>query len=431
MTITITPDAQITVAPAPITFTTSDWSTAQTVTVTAVDDAVVEGAHTGTITHSASGGGYDGVSISSVVANNADNDSPSVTVTESGGSTDVAEGGATDSYTLVLDLEPSGTVTITVSPDADVSVSATTLNFTTGNWSSPQTLTVTTVDDAVVEGLHIGTITHSASGGSYDGVSVSDVVANITDNDVGGVIVTETAGSTDVAEGGATDTYDVVLDSAPSGTVTITITPDSQVTVSPAPLTFTTSEWSTAQTVTVTAVNDTVVEGTHTGTITHSASGGGLDGVSISDVVANITDNEVASVTVTESAGSTVATEGGATDIYDVVLDAEPSGTVTITLTPDADVSVGSPTLTFTTSDWSTPQTVTVTAVNDAPVEGSHSGTVTHSASGGSYDGVSISSVVANITDNDTASVTVTETGGSTDVTGSRPVKWCKSASSC
>ena len=422
VTITITPDAQITVAPAPLTFTTADWSTAQTVTVTAVDDAVVEGAHTGTITHSASGGGYDGVSISSVVANNADNDSPSVTVTESGGSTDVAEGGATDSYTLVLDLEPSGTVTITVSPDADVSVSATTLNFTTGNWSSPQTVTVTTVDDAVVEGLHIGTITHSASGGSYDGVSVSDVVANITDNDVGGVIVTESAGSTDVTEGGATDTYDVVLDSAPSGTVTISITPDSQVTISPAPLTFTTSEWSTAQTVTVTAVNDTVVEGTHTGTITHSASGGGLDGVSISDVVANITDNEVASVTVTESAGSTVATEGGATDIYDVVLDAEPSGTVTITLTPDADVSVSFPTLAFTTSDWSTAQTVTVTPVNDAIVEGAHTGTVTHSASGGAYDGVSISSVVANITDNDTASLTVTETGGSTDVTEDGPI---------
>ena len=45
---------------------------------------------------------------------------------------------------------------------------------------------MTAVNDAVVEGAHIGTITHSASGGGYDGVSISNVVANITDNDLPG-----------------------------------------------------------------------------------------------------------------------------------------------------------------------------------------------------------------------------------------------------
>ena len=412
VTITISPDSQVTTSPATLTFTTSNFGTPQTVTVTAINDAVVEGAHTSTITHNATGRGYDGVSIPNVVGNVTDNDIASVTVTE---------GGATDTYTVVLDLEPYATVTISVSPDADVSVETTTLTFTTGDWSAPQTVTVTAVDDAFVEGAHTGTITHSASGGSYDGVSISNVVANITDNDVGGVIVTESGGSTDVTEGGANDTYDVVLDSLPSGPVTITITPDLQVSVNTTTLTFTTGNWSVAQTVSVTAVNDAVVEGAHTGPITHSASGGGLDGADISDVVANVTDDEVASVTVTESAGSTDATEGGPTDTYDVVLDTEPSGSVTITLTPDADASVSSPTLIFATSSWDTAQTVTFTAVNDAIVEGAHTGTVTHSASGGSYDGVSISSVVASITDNDAASVTVTETGGSTDVTEGGP----------
>ena len=381
-----------------------------------MNDAIVEGGHTGTITHSGSGGSYDGVSIASVVANITDNDTASVTVTESSGSTDVVEGGATDTYDVVLDLEPSGTVTITVSPDADVSVSDTSLVFTTGDWSTPQTITVTAVDDAFNEGPHTGTITHSASGGSYDGVSISNVVANITDNDAPDVTVTESGGSTDVVEGGATDTYDVVLDAVPSGTVTITVSPDADVSVSDTSLVFTTGDWSTPQTVTVTAVNDAIVEGSHTGTITHSASGGGYDSVSISDVVANVTDNDAASVTVTETSGSTDVVEGGATDTYDVVLDLEPSGTVTITVSPDADASVSDTSLVFTTGDWSTPQTITVTAVNDAIVEGSHTGTITHSASGGSYDGVSISNMVSNITDNDAPSVTVTETGGSTDV---------------
>ena len=84
---------------------------------------MVEGGHTGTITHSGSGGSYDGVSISNVVANVTDDDVASVTVSESGGSTDVTEGGPTDTYTVVLDLEPSGTVTVNLIPDAQVSVS--------------------------------------------------------------------------------------------------------------------------------------------------------------------------------------------------------------------------------------------------------------------------------------------------------------------
>ena len=417
VTVTITPDSQVSLNTTTLTFLTGNWSTPQTVSVTAVNDAVVEGAHTSTITHSASGGGYDSVSISNVVANITDNDTPSVTVTETGGSTDVTEGGGADTYDVVLDLEPSGTVTVTITPGTEVNLNTTTLTFLTGNWSIPRTVSVTAVNDAVVEGAHTSTITHSATGGSYDGVSISNVVANITDNDTPSVTVTETGGSTDVTEGGAADNYDVVLDLEPSGTVTVTVTPDGEVSLNTTTLTFLTSNWSTPQTVSVTAVNDAVVEGAHASTITHSATGGSYDGVSISNVVANITDNDTPSVTVTETGGSTDVTEGGAADNYDVVLDLEPSGTVTVTITPDSEVSLNTTTLTFLTGNWSTPQTVSVTAVNDAVVEGAHTSTITHSATGGSYGGVSISNVVANITDNDTPSVTVTETGGSTDVT--------------
>ena|GEM_PF-3104589 len=421
VTITLTPDADVSVSPNPLTFTTGNYNVAQTVTVTAFNDAIVEGSHTGTTTHSASGGGYDGVSIASVVANVTDNETPTVTVTESGGSTDISEAGATDTYTVVLDLEPSGTVTITMdtSTDSEISTDPTTLTFTTGNWNSAQTVTVSAIDDLVDEGSHTGTITHTASGGSYDSASISNVVANITDNDSIGVTITESGGSTDITEGGATDTYDVVLNTLPSASVTITMSTstDSEISTDPVTLTFTTGNFSTPQTVTVTAVNDVVVEGSHTGTITHSASGGGYDAVVIDDVVSNITDNDSPTVTITESSASTDVTEGGATDTYDVVLDLEPSASVTVTLTPDADVSVSPSPLTFTTGNWNSAQTVTVTAVNDVIVESSHTGTITHSASGGDYDSASISNVVANITDNDTGSVTITESSGSTDIT--------------
>ena len=416
VTITVSGDSQATTSAATLTFTTGNWNTAQTVTVTAIDDAVVENSpHTGTITHSASGGGYTGVSISNVAANITDDDA-SVTVTETGGSTDVTEGGPTDTYDVVLDKAPTGTVTVTVSSDAQATTSAATLTFTTGNWSSPQTVTVTAIDDASLEGMHTATITHSAAGGGYDSASIANVVANVTDDDAS-VTVTETGGSTDVTEGGPTDTYDVVLDNAPTGTVTITVSPDSQVSVSTTTLVFTTGNWDSPQTVTVTGVNDAVVEGGHTGTISHSASGGGYDGAMIDDVVASITDNDTGSVTITESASSTDVTEGGATDTYDVVLDLEPSATVTISMSSDAQATTSPATLTFTTGNWSTPQTVTASAVNDAVVEDPHTGTISHSASGGNYDAVSISNVVANVTYNDTPTVTITESGGPTDVT--------------
>ena len=52
----------------------------------------------------------------------------------------------------------------------------------------------------------------------------------------------------------------------------------------------------------------------------------------------------------------------GATGTYTVVLDSQPTASVTVTLsrTGSSDVTFSPPTLTFTTSTWSMVQTVTV-----------------------------------------------------------------------
>ena len=277
-----------------LTFTSENWNVAQTVTVTAINDAIVEGAHTGTITHAASGGGYSGISIASVVANVTDNDSGGVTITASGGSTDVTEDGATDGHAVVLTAQPSADVLISISADSQVSTSGN-LTFTSENWNVAQTVTVTAINDAIVEGAHTGMITHAASGGGYSGIPISSVVANITDNDVAGVAIIQSGGSTDVAEGGATDSYTLKLTAQPSGDVLVTVSPDAQVATS-GNLVFTSVNWSTAQTVTVTAVDDTVVEGGHVGAIAHVASGGGYDGAGIAGVIANISDDDATPV---------------------------------------------------------------------------------------------------------------------------------------
>ena len=80
---------------------------------------------------------------------------------------------------------------------------------------------------------------------------------------VPGVTIVETASTTVTAEDGSTDTFTLVLDSPPAGDVVINLSSSntSEATVSPASVTFTSSNWSTLQTVTVTGVNDAVDDG--------------------------------------------------------------------------------------------------------------------------------------------------------------------------
>ncbi|OVE77886.1 hypothetical protein BVX99_01360, partial [bacterium F16] len=110
---------------------------------------------------------------------------PSVSLTESGGTTEVTEGGATDTYTVVLDSQPNATVTVAITSDAEVSVSPSSLNFTTSDWDTPQTVTVTALNDSVAEPLKTVTLSHTAtsSDSKYHGLSIPGVTVTVTDDD--------------------------------------------------------------------------------------------------------------------------------------------------------------------------------------------------------------------------------------------------------
>ena len=173
----------------------------------------------------------------------------------------MVEGESTgDTYTIVLDVLPTAAVTISVTADSQVVTSASSLTFTTSTWNVPQTVIVGVTDDAIVEGPHTGTITHVASGGGYDGVSVADVVVSVTDDDSPSVTLVQTNDDTFVSEGGATDRYTIVLGRRPSGTVTVSAVTTTQISVFPMVLTFTTTTWNAPQTITVSALDDEAVE---------------------------------------------------------------------------------------------------------------------------------------------------------------------------
>ncbi len=161
----------------------------------------------------------------------------------------------------------------------------------------------------------------------------------------------------------------------------------------------------TDRTVTVTPANNE----TGTATITVSVSDGSLSSSEEFELDVMATPK----VNITESSGSTNVTEGGASDNYDVVLNSNTYAEVAITITPDNQINLGAGggtpvTKTFTSDNWSAPQTVTVTAVDDAIVEGDHSGLINHSSKSDdpNYNDLPIVDVTVNITDNDNSQVT-------------------------
>ena len=123
-----------------------------------------------------------------------------------------------------------------------------------------QTVTVTGVDDPLDDGNVAYSDRHAAATSAdaiYNGFNATDVAVTNTDNDVSGITVTPTSGLT-TTEAGGTATFTVALTSKPTADVTIALSSSdaTEGTVAPASLTFTSANWNTAQTVTVTGVDD-------------------------------------------------------------------------------------------------------------------------------------------------------------------------------
>ena len=125
--------------------------------------------------------------------------------------------------------------------------------------------------------------------------SSATITLNVTDGPDSGFTVSKTTAT--VSESGTTDTFTVVLDAAPSSNVVFNITSSDtgEATVS-SPLTFTTSNWSTAQTVTITGVDDSLMDGTISSTVTVSVddanSDNAFDPLADQTVTVSTTDND-------------------------------------------------------------------------------------------------------------------------------------------
>jgi predicted transcriptional regulator len=268
---------EATVDKALLTFTNGNWNSAQTVTVTGVNDDLDDGNISVTITLAVvdadSHDSYDNVANQTVSAVNADNDSAGFTIAQSEGATTVTEDTDTDDFTLVLNAQPASDVVLSVvsSDTGEVTTGSATVTFTTSNWDTAQTVTLAGVNDDIDDGNVNSTITiavvDASSSNEFDNVADQSFTVANTDNDDAAFTVATSA--TNINEG-ATVTLTVVLRTAPTTNVMIDISTsdDTELTAGSVTVTFTSGNWSVTQSVTLTAVDDTDVDGNQNVTLT-------------------------------------------------------------------------------------------------------------------------------------------------------------------
>lgn len=431
VTIDLSPDDQVTASPSSLTFASNNWDEPQTVTVRAEDDIIVEGAHEGAIRLSASsdtdptyGGGrvpfrINGTFTSTLTVNISDNDDAQVKVSPTRGLRTTEDEGTAE-FTVVLSSKPTANVTIGLSSDDEEegTISREELIFTPDKWDEPQTVTVTGVDDNLLDGnvdYQIITAAAQSADSNYDGIDPDDVQVTNVDNNSADVVVDPQAGLRTTEDGG-TDSFTVRLNSIPTAEVTINIRSDDmdEGTVSTDTLTFTPDNALSPQRVTVTGVDDNVFDGdVEYSIVTERAisDDSNYNRINPPDVEVTNIDTTSADVVITPSGDRIQVTEGSSTDNFTLVLTRQPTADVTVNIATEDQIDVPTTSVTFTPDNWNRTIIVIVSAVDDADVEGTHEGRISFDVSSedSDYDGKAIDSLTATIIDNDGNTDIITE----------------------
>ena len=352
---------------------------------------------------------------------------------------------ATVTRTLPVDLTPPSvsytapsnlTVGVLITPIAPTTSDTDIVSYATSGGSLPLGLALNG-NTGIISGSPRTANTNTQT----VGVLVTDDAGNVDRPQItfpavelaSGVMVSET--ELTVPEGGSAS-YTVRLVTQPTDDVTITVervTGDEDLTASPDTLTFTNSNWSVQQTVTVSAAeDDDGAAGTaqfghkviSPGTVYH--------GVSTPGLRATEDDNDTIGVIVSPTALS--VPEGGSAT-YTVRLGTKPldddvtveatrdqlsDADLTVTSVTDMDADFNSVTLLFTDLNWHTAQTVTVSAAEDDADEVDGVAIFSHGAATGDEDyyDIYIDPVTATEADNEKVVTVVIQTEVSAPVRG-------------
>ncbi len=423
--------------PVSIIKTPANWNVNTVVTVTGVDDDIVDGdviytIVTGNVTsadpnYNAFGAG----SIPNLQVTNEDDDVVGITISPISGNT--TEAGGTATFTVTLDSQPTANVFIALSSnDASEGTVPALVIKTPVNWNANTVVTVTGVDDNLVDGDVVYTIV-TGNVTSFDpnynalgGGSIPDLQVTNEDNDAIGINISPISGNT--TEAGGTATFTVSLDSEPTANVVIPLSSsDASEGTVPTSVTKTPGNWNANTTVTVTGVDDNFVDGNVaytivTGNITSAdANYNALSGAAAANVAVINEDDDSVGINISPISGNT--TEAGGTATFTVSLDSEPTANVVIALSSnDASEGTVPVSVTKTPGNWNANTAVTVTGVDDNIVDGNLgytiiTGNVTSGdANYNALNGAAVADITVTNIDNDTAILTLADKAENEDV---------------
>lgn len=236
------------------------------VTITPIDDLTVEGNETVDLTLTSSAGYNLNVATASVTI--TDNDSsppplPTVRITATdGGAAEAGTDPGTFTITRTGDTSQALTVSYAISGSAsngtDYTAIAETVTIPAGE--SSVNVTITPIDDVLIEGSETVSLNLVSTPGYT--IETAAATVTITDNDTAGVTITPIAGLI-TTEAGGTATFAVQLATQPLSDVIINLSSSNlaEGTISTPALIFTPTNWNLPQTITVTGVDDPVVDG--------------------------------------------------------------------------------------------------------------------------------------------------------------------------
>lgn len=412
-----------------LVFAPNTWNVPQTVVITGQDDDDVDGNQgylIQTLPAISTDPQYEGVDAADIAVANLDDDEVGVRFTPFEGLTTTEDGGQAN-FTVRLTSKPTGEVAVFLesADTTEGTVSPAVLTFSTDNWNSPRMVTATGVDDDEPDGakdyaIVISNIVSADENyGDHDASSVSVSLRN-TDNDSAGVSVSPD--QLEVSELGTTATFEVVLNREPSDVVLIRVasSDESEGTVVPALLTFTTDNWNAPQEVVATGVNDDEADGDQTFPVELQdalSTDPAYNGLAIPDVSVTTIDDEASGFLV--SPREVTVSEDGTMGSFGIRPTTRPSAEVVVSLSVnvEGEATLSAEQVTFGPDDWETPKTVTVTGVDDDETDGDQEFLIQLSpaqSEDDNYRGLDPPNVTGLNMDNDTAAISVVPVMGLT-----------------
>ncbi len=401
-----------------ITFIAGTTTLAQDIPVTTNGDIAVEADESITVT--LSGPSSNATIIKAVGTSSFTNDdSSTISINDP---TPVLEGNtgiATINFAVTLgQADPNNPITVDYAiSGGNENGTGGTLTFAANTTILTQNISVTTNGDFIVQADLPVTVTLSNPSGNATLAADNIGTSSFTDDDIAGFTVSPLALTT--TEGGAGQTFTVVLDAAPATDVVLLLSSSdtTEGTLSANSLTFNSGNWNTVRTVTAIPFNDDFVDGDQNYTITVSvddaASNNFFDALPDETIAVTNSDDDTVGVIITPINGNT--TEDGVSASFTIFLESEPSGDVTIPLSSN-DLGEGTivvSSVTLNAANWDTGVSVVVTGVDDNFVDGPVlfsiiTGNV--SSTDPNYDiltGANVPDVVVTNNDNDTASISI------------------------